>query len=270
MNGSEIKQKIDEYCQKVYDDGPRKHLGASLIGHDCSRYLQYSFRWMFREQFSARMYRLFNRGHLEEKRLIEWLRGIGFIVYDVGTNGKQNRFSAINGHFGGSCDAIIQKSEGEEFELLELKTSNSKGFLELLKSSLKICKPVHWAQICVYGFQMELKKVVYMAVNKNDDDIYVETQDIDLQYGEQLTNKAEKIIIADALLPKLSENKSFWKCKFCPAFDVCHNEKMPNKNCRSCKYSRPVENAQWHCLQYNQIIPENFIPIGCDAWTQFS
>lgn len=76
-----IANDIDEYCAKAYDDGPRKHLGASLIGHDCSRYLWYVFRWCLHERHSGRQQRLFNRGHKEEARFIEWLEGIGAQVW---------------------------------------------------------------------------------------------------------------------------------------------------------------------------------------------
>lgn len=80
---AQILADIDAYCVKAYDDGHRKHLGASLIGHDCARHLYYVFRWAKKEAFSGRMQRLFNRGHREEARFVEWLRGVGFEVWDV-------------------------------------------------------------------------------------------------------------------------------------------------------------------------------------------
>ena len=104
----ELKSKIDAYCVEVYDGGHRSHLGASLIGHECSRHLWYVFRWAKHEQFDARMLRLFNRGHREEARFIEWLRGIGWEVSD-GPNGEdQWRVSAVMGHFGGSLDGMTR------------------------------------------------------------------------------------------------------------------------------------------------------------------
>lgn len=68
---------IDAFCVDHFSDEPRTHLGASLIGHECSRYLWYVFRWCVNEEFSGRMYRLFERGHLEEMRFVKWLEGIG-------------------------------------------------------------------------------------------------------------------------------------------------------------------------------------------------
>jgi len=76
-----ILDDIDEYCVTTYDGGHRSHLGASLIGRDCSRYLWYVFRWCHHEKTTGRQQRLFNRGHREEDRFVEWLEGIGFKIW---------------------------------------------------------------------------------------------------------------------------------------------------------------------------------------------
>lgn len=51
---------------KAYEDeaesGHRPHLGASLIGHHCERYLWLVFRWAKAKKFAGRMYRLFGTG----------------------------------------------------------------------------------------------------------------------------------------------------------------------------------------------------------------
>lgn len=75
-----IKADIDEWCRVTYDDGHRTHLGASLIGRECSRYLWYVFRWVKAAKFDGRMQRLFQRGHREEAQFIAMLEGIGATV----------------------------------------------------------------------------------------------------------------------------------------------------------------------------------------------
>lgn len=76
-----VLEDINEYCVRTYDGGHRWHLGASLIGDSCKRKLWYLFRWTFREQTDGRKQRLFNRGHREEARFVEWLEGIGAKVW---------------------------------------------------------------------------------------------------------------------------------------------------------------------------------------------
>lgn len=72
----QLKADIDNWCIYHFDDGPRSHLGASEIGHNCSRYLFFKFRWMFYKKFDGRMQRLLNRGHYEEPRFVQYLEGI--------------------------------------------------------------------------------------------------------------------------------------------------------------------------------------------------
>jgi len=72
---------IDTYCENEYNDGHRNHLGASLIGHDCKRYLWYVFRWCLAPSHPGNIMRLFQRGHREEPNFIEYLEGIGCKVW---------------------------------------------------------------------------------------------------------------------------------------------------------------------------------------------
>ena len=148
-----ILEEIDEYCVRTYDGGHRSHLGASLIGRECKRYLWYVFRWCLHEKTTGRQQRLFNRGHREEARFIEWLEGIGFKVWfenrDEAPNEKgeypQYRISDVMGHFGGSLDgiAILPERYGiEEPVLLEFKTNGTgAGFNKLTDDGMPIAKP---------------------------------------------------------------------------------------------------------------------------------
>lgn len=58
----------------------RTHLGASVLGRKCLRQIWYGWRWVHVVKHSGRLLRLFNRGHREEDRLVEWLRDAGAIV----------------------------------------------------------------------------------------------------------------------------------------------------------------------------------------------
>lgn len=75
-----LSSEIDSYCVDLYDDGHREHLGASVLGDPCSRKLWYMFRWVSHNTYTANLYRLWNRGHLEEARIIAWLRGVGIKI----------------------------------------------------------------------------------------------------------------------------------------------------------------------------------------------
>jgi len=315
-----IKEDIDEYCVRTYDGGHRWHLGGSLIGEECKRKLWYIFRWVLHEETDGRKQRLFNRGHREEDRFIEWLEGIGFKVWaDDLTNNTlwhhpesdsylllpnteepgdplcvpindshpyrkqhiarakadglefpQYRISAVHGHFGGSLDGIARLPERygiDEPVLLEFKTNGTgKGFTDLCTQGMPVAKPLHFAQTSTYGNEYKFRYVVYLNICKNDDDLHIEVTKLDHNLGEQMKLKAEQIITSDKAPPKLSENPTFFKCKFCHFSNICHKGAVPERNCRSCTNARPAEGGEWFCQVHNGIIPRDFVPQACDSY----
>lgn len=77
-----IIDAINAAIERDQEDPRRRHLGGSLIGRKCSREIWYGFRWASKTLQSGRMLRLFNRGHREEARFVEWLRRIGVELYE--------------------------------------------------------------------------------------------------------------------------------------------------------------------------------------------
>lgn len=77
---SMLESDVDSYCAEFFNEGHRKHLGASILGNKCDRAIWYNFRWVLNIPFEGRLRRLFNRGHREEQLIIQWLRGIGCVV----------------------------------------------------------------------------------------------------------------------------------------------------------------------------------------------
>ncbi len=273
-----ILEEIDEYCVRTYDGGHRSHLGASLIGRECKRYLWYVFRWCLHEKTTGRQQRLFNRGHREEARFVEWLEGIGFKVWfenrDEAPNEKgeypQYRISDVMGHFGGSLDgiAVLPERYGiEEPVLLEFKTNGTgAGFNKLADDGMPIAKPEHFAQTSTYGKKYNFRYCVYLNINKNDDSLHVEVVKLNHGLGEQMIMKAEQIILSQTPPARLSDNPTFHKCGYCHLKDVCHKGAVVEVNCRSCAFARPVENAEWFCEVHNGNIPKEFIPTACPSY----
>ena len=264
MEAKKIKEKIEIACVELYKGGFRSHLGASIIGNACKRAIWYNFRWIDESNFNGRLYRIFNRGHLEEARIVEWLRAADFEVIEFDENGKQFKCSELEGHFGGSCDGFVIIN-GEKY-LLEFKTSNTGQFKKLTLEGVIGSKPEHYNQVQVYMNAFDVEKCVYIAVNKNDDDLYIEIIERDKKIAENLIAKANEIIFTKETPVRLSNNEGFYKCKMCSYHAVCHEEKHPCRNCRSCKNAKPVENASWFCEKWNAVIPTEHIPNACDFW----
>ncbi|QIG68930.1 putative exonuclease RecB type protein [Rhizobium phage RHph_Y55] len=338
-----IVDRIDQAYQTIAAAEPpfRNHLGGSMIGKNCERELMYSFRWSVRPSFDGRMLRLFERGHKEEFRFVNFLRMIGMnvreyaerLLYDPHFEGgepyrkvswdhpltggidgreidvtgdvfhmerakkaippielKQWRISDVEGHFGGSLDgiadapfdipvdvgtsieALLQSSSlkfipaGTEF-LLEFKTHNTKSFCKLVAEGVKAAKPIHWAQMQIYMHKKGLGFAVYVAVNKNDDDLWIEVVEYDPAEGPKLLERAARVIHARTLPPRVGKHPSWHECKFCDYAKQCHYSAPLEKNCRTCKHATPVEDGQWRCGHWNAIIPSANILEGCDSYS---
>lgn len=275
MIASIIGKRIDKFCaDKNAAEERRTHLGASLIGQECPRQTWYGFRWAKDEKFDGRMCRLFQRGHLEEFRFVDYLRGIGFTVYEVDSEGNQFRISDVMGHMGGSTDGVCYfpaKFPYLQFDplttpvQLEFKTASDKSFKRLVLNGMKKDKPQHWAQICTYGYKMGISWFLYMCVNKNNDDLHIEFGPIDLEHGKAMIAHGESII-KSPVPPIRKFPKSHYKCKFCNFENICHFNEPMEQNCRSCINALPIENKQWFCILHNGVIDKAFIPKGCDSW----
>ena len=131
---------------------------------------------------------------------------------------------------------------------------------------MPIAKPEHFAQTSTYGKKYNFKYCVYLNINKNDDSLHIEVVKLNHNLGEQMIMKAEQIIMSQTAPARLSDNPTFYKCGYCHMKEVCHKGAVPEVNCRSCAFARPVENAEWFCDVHNGVIPKEFIPQACPSY----
>jgi hypothetical protein len=118
--------------------------------------------------------------------------------------------------------------------------------------------------MCAYGKAFQLKFGLYIAVNKDDDDIHYEMMELDWNYATELENKARDIIYSKFPPRRISENPASWECTYCVFKEICHAAEKVEINCRSCKLSEPRDKGQWYCNRWNNIIPSDFIKTGCE------
>ena len=240
------------------DDGHRPHLGASLIGHACERYLWLTFRWAKAKKWPGRMLRLFETGQLEEPRIVANLRRIGAQVHETAPDGKQWRVSAVGGHFGGSMDAaaVGLPEAPKTWHVLEFKTHNDKSFKELLTKGVEKSKPQHWAQMQTYMGLTGMERAMYVAVCKNTDEIYTERVEFDPTEFAKIMARAERVITAAEPPLRCSNDPSWYVCKMCDFHSLCHGEEAPDVNCRTCAHSTPVvegEDGKWNCREFGEV-----------------
>ncbi len=239
-------------------DGFRSHLGASLIGKECERALWYDFRWTTKAKFPGRVLRLFETGHLAEARLVQNLRRTGATVLEVDPEtGRQFRVQAHGGHFGGSLDgvAINLLEAPKTWHVLEFKTHSAKSFADLAAKHVRQSKPQHFAQMQIYMWLTGLTRALYVAVNKDNDDLYIERVELDTAVSARLLEKAQRVIFAATPLPRISEDPSWYQCRLCDHAEVCHGKQAAEINCRTCLHATPIDGG-WHCARHNKSLTE--------------
>jgi hypothetical protein len=257
---------IDKYHEKQNEQPPtRYHLGVSMLGEKCDRKLWLSFRWAVRENFEGRILRLFRRGHNEESTIVSDLRAIGVDIRN--TTSSQSRVN-FGKHVSGSLDGIIESGLPEAPKarhVAEFKTHSKKSFDDLVKKGLKESKPIHWTQLNVYMYGKDIDRGFYLAVNKDSDELYQERIELDKPAAIKAIERGQKITMSDRMPIGLSDDETYYECKFCPNHSFCFKEKLTKEvNCRTCAFSTAKEDSTWHCTRWDDVIPNEAQYLGCD------
>ena len=260
-----LQDAIDKWCltqpEERYEvhipeekSGPRKYLGLSALGDPCARKVWFGWRWCHQEKFGARMLRLFRRGHREEQAFIQMLRGVGMEVHTHDGDGKQFKVTDFEDHLSGHMDGVgfskeFWKGPAPAHFILEFKTYNTRRFVKLQKEGVASADPKYYVQMQMYAGYEDLTGSLFCAVCKDDDSLYFEWVPSKTAVFNSNLNKAEGIISARSPneVQRISDNSSWYECKYCHFREICHKSGKSTPSCRSCYFGVPGANATWSC-----------------------
>ena len=248
-NGSEFKK-----WEKAYFSDPnidawradkkgelRDHLGASQIGDECERKAWLKFRTAETE-CDPRLVRLWNRGHLEEMRFMALLQQAGIQAWNYDAD-RGRQFGYSQGIFAGSIDGLAYgvPEYPDELVMLEFKTMSDKNYNMFLTKGIssfphyeKQCQVCDRLNIDAGDGEKRIKRTLFMAVNKNTDELHAVFVELDQTVAETVLGRIETICRNDTLPEKLSENRSFWLCRMCEFNNFCFGDAELQHNCRTC------------------------------------
>lgn len=216
----------------------RDYLGASRLGVSCNRALQFEYTDTPKDEdqnFTGKILRIFQAGHVFEELMIKWLRGAGFELITNKANGDQFGFVVAGGKVKGHIDGVIIAAPTElsfKFPMLwECKSLNDKSWKDVVKKGLAVSKPIYAAQIAVYQAYMEASipdisknPALFTAINKDTAEIHFELVPFDLALAQKSSDRAVMILKAtenQELLPRISNDSSYFECRFCPWQQRC-------------------------------------------------
>ncbi len=235
----QLTQAIDHALQAENQaQAPRNYLGASRLGIACDRALQYEFLQApvdDGKSFTGRTLRIFAAGHVFETLAISWLKQAGFELYTETTTGDQFGFTAVGGRLRGHVDGVIaagpESINGQYPALWECKSLNARSWKDTVKRGVTISKPVYAAQIALYQAYMEAHipgiathPALFTAINKDTAELYFEWVPFNGALAQRASDRGVKVLQAcDAqeLLPRVSNDPSYYECKFCAWQERC-------------------------------------------------
>ena len=255
--------KIYESYEKKQEEHPTRSIGASILGHPCTRYLWYLFRHCTKESFNGRILRLFETGDIEEDRLVADLRRIGCNVIVTDDTDQQFHVSACGGHVSGYLDGcLIGLPEAPKtWHVLECKSHNDKNFKKLVREGVKKGFPKHYCQMMVYMHLTGMERALYIAANKNDDTLYKERINYNKEEAEAMLDRAKNIVTSMNAPMRIAEKPDYYVCKhMCSATQLCFGPEtpiavlpIPFKSCRQCCHATPLlvgNNGEWLCEKH--------------------
>ena len=238
----------------------RDYLGMSSLGNKCLRHLFYSFHWAsFRPKVPIRKQRIFDRGDIEEARIIADLVRAGLQVFRLDEMGneipmtgelgeEQEELVGFAGHSAGHPDGRVRGlPESKKVHLLEMKSAKASKWAEFKKHGVKKANPVYYAQMQRYMPEMGLDRALFIVTNKDTEERHYERVRLEQPAVAELKRKEMIIITSESPPERISNNSNWIDCKWCDDRDICHGKKVVEKNCRTCAFVDIEDNGKWRC-----------------------
>lgn len=206
-------------------EAPRDYLGASAIGSECLRKVQYD--WQCVSVFPARTKRIFARGHAFEDISARLLGQAGFRM-ERGT--PATAFASADGTFRGHADGIIvagPEIPGLAYPCLwECKGLGASGWRKLEKDGLRKAYPQYFDQVQLYQAYLGLddNPALFTAWNSDNCEMLHIGVPFDPDAAQAASDRAVRVIEATQageLLDRIASKPDDWRCKMCSHRDRC-------------------------------------------------
>lgn len=231
------KEADDAEYKASAPDAMRPAIGAGRLGNECLRAIAYEYHRVPKErEITGRLYRIFDRGHMMEDKMAEYLRLAGFTLLTVSAKtGKQFRYDVAKyedgkGRIKGMIDGVITAAP-EGFDLpcpanWENKELGNKSWSKLAKSGLKRYGGDYYPQVQMGMAYMELTHTLFTAKNADTQEIYAEVVPLDAAEAQRISDRGSQVIATrfPEEMPRVSNDPCNFKCKFCDYTQRCHGQ----------------------------------------------
>jgi hypothetical protein len=232
LNATKIKRSVfstkigdalsAEMTRKQSLQPERNYVGASSIGGECERAIQFQYAGAPRERtFDPKTLRKFAFGHLTE----EWCRfefkdaGFDLVQRDPRTL-KPYTFAQLENRFAGTPDGVFLGGPIDIGwpRLWEHKGTGSKSYRSIERDGLKKSKPTYYGQTNTYMAYLGLTKhpAIFTVSNLDTgEQMHLEIE-FDAENAQAMTDRAGRIVHSTAaaeLLPRPFAASDHFVCK---------------------------------------------------------
>jgi hypothetical protein len=196
----------------------RQYLGASTIGSECLRRIQYD--WMVDPTHPARLRDIFARGHFFEEVSRQHLIRAGVCFAPP----EQLAFAAVGGLFRGHADGILLDGPalpGVGYPCIwEHKALGRKGWQALERDGLEKAFPHYAAQVWIYQAYLDVTEhpALFTALDANSCERLHLLLPFNAERAQAWSDRAVSVIeatLAGELLPRAYDDPQDWRCKMC-------------------------------------------------------
>lgn len=220
-SANDLVNAVVDTATNARQEEPRQYLGASAIGHECLRKIQWD--WQKPKPIEARTRRIFNRGHWIEREALAALMWAGFEFK------RGEGFTQLDGIFRGHTDGRIVRSPLPEVSvpcLWECKGLGDAGWKKLAKDGLSKAYPQYADQVAVYQAYLDLtdNPCLFTAVNANTMEMLHLLIPFDPVRAQACSDRAVVVINATKdgeTMPRVTSKPDDWRCKFCNHSSEC-------------------------------------------------
>jgi len=208
----------------------RKYLGASIIGHQCERHVQYHLLAargkVQRTDPEPRVLRIFDRGNTYEEKARQWLKQAGFRF------GRKfnNKFVDFDGQFAGHVDGVITGWKPSSPcpitlpVLWENKCLGSKNWKKVADVKLKEYSSTYYIQTQIYMCYLQLDNCLFTAVNADSMELYHELVPYVALEAAFARDRVAAVIGASdngTMVARMTKDPSFYICRWCNFSEDC-------------------------------------------------
>lgn len=219
LSAKPLNQRVNELIEAAEPprSNDRQYLGASSIGSECLRRVQYD--WLCDPEFPARTRDIFERGHFFEAVSRRHLIAAGFKFASKVRLG----FKAANGLFSGHADGILVAGPVVEDliypAIFEHKALGAKSWRAIERDGLTGLYEVYAAQVALYQAYLDVTNpALFMCLNADTCERLNFLVPFDARLARAISDRAVTVIEATRageLLPRITNDPDDWRCRMC-------------------------------------------------------